>query len=139
MYGVRLGRHFSKHTCWAWAWAATAWGAGARGREPSGGTAGLPGGARPASIHFGRSLCSLPELGEIPGEGLLCGQMCKQEAFAGGQLKVADILLALRENGLLCNCYGKVLRKGENELEFRPQPSDSEAKVACGAGQGRAV
>lgn len=70
------------------------------------------GGARPASVHSRRSLCWLPELGEFQGRALLCGWMCKQEAFPGGQLKVTDRLLALRGNGLLCNCYWKVLRKG---------------------------
>lgn len=44
---------------------------------------------------------------------MLCGEMFKREAFAGGQLKVANILLVLRENGLLCHCYGEVLRNWE--------------------------
>lgn len=44
---------------------------------------------------------------------MLCGGMFKQEAFAGGQLKVANILLAPGENGLLCKCYGKALRNWE--------------------------
>lgn len=75
MSGVRLGRHFSKHTCWAWAEATEA-----RPGEPGPAAGSHPGAPRVPSRRGWASRCQLLEEpllsswgGEIPGEGLLCG------------------------------------------------------------------